>query len=181
MLIRDRHVCTPKILILIGDLILSLCQSPTQLIPYFKVFVMNGCFNASAGVILFSGLSAKQRSNRSRNNSSSLISGSLKPLDADMRRVRRSRDGLLNARVLMVSCNRNHVSETSSMHLDASWKGQHVMLWGRCSGQVTALSLAARAPQRFIFGGHHDGNRHTFPVSLSCSTLLKLAISSKWM
>jgi hypothetical protein len=50
-------------------------------------------------------LSAKQRSSRSLNNSSSLISASLRPFDADMRRVRRSRDGLLNARVLMVSCN----------------------------------------------------------------------------
>jgi hypothetical protein len=71
---------------------------------HFNVFIMNGCLNASAGVILFSGLSAKQRSSRSLNNSSSLISASLRPFDADMRRVRRSRDGLLNARVLMVSC-----------------------------------------------------------------------------
>lgn len=85
-------------------------QSPTP-ISHFKAFMMNGCLSASAGVILFSGLSAKQRSSRSLNSSSSLISASLRPFDADMRRVRRSRDGLLNARVLMVSYNRYHVSE----------------------------------------------------------------------
>jgi len=77
-------------------------QTPTTT-SHFKVFIINGCLNASAGVILFSGLSAKQRSSRSLNNSSSLISASLRPFDADMRRVRRSRVGLLNARVLIMS------------------------------------------------------------------------------
>ncbi len=68
---------------------------------------MNGCFNASFGVILFSGLSAKQRSSRSINNVSSLVSMSFKLLAADMRRVRRSRVGFENASVLTVSYVRN--------------------------------------------------------------------------
>ncbi len=68
---------------------------------------MNGCFNASFGVILFSGLSAKQRSSRSINNASSLVSMSLNPLAADMRRARRSRVGFENASVLIESYVRN--------------------------------------------------------------------------
>ena|SRR6266536_1520022 len=65
---------------------------------------MKGCFNASAGVHLFSGLSAKHLSSKSANRDNSFVSASVRPFDADMRRVRRSRDGLAKARVLMVSC-----------------------------------------------------------------------------
>jgi hypothetical protein len=52
-------------------------------------------------------LSAKQRSSRSINNASSLVSMSLNPLAADMRRARRSRVGFENASVLIESYVRN--------------------------------------------------------------------------
>jgi hypothetical protein len=71
---------------------------------YLRCLKMNGCFNASLGVIRFSGLSAKHRSSRSVNKANSLVSISLRPFAADKRRDRMSRDGLEKARVLMVSC-----------------------------------------------------------------------------
>lgn len=78
----------------------------SDLTSHLIIFVIKGCFNASAGVIRFSGLSARQRSSRSTNRFNSFVSTSVRPFDADMRRVRRSRDGLTNARVLIVSYNR---------------------------------------------------------------------------
>lgn len=64
---------------------------------------MNGCFSASRGVILFSGLSAKHRSNKSMKRFNSFVSTSVNPFDADIRRVRRSRDALRPFKVLMIS------------------------------------------------------------------------------
>jgi hypothetical protein len=70
---------------------------------YLICLNMNGCFSASLGVMRFSGLSAKQRSRRSVNKASSLVSISFRPFAADMRRVRISRDGFENDSVLIVS------------------------------------------------------------------------------
>ena len=64
--------------------------------------VKKGCFSASEGVILLSGLSVKQRSSRSMKWLSSLDSASVMPPDAAKRRVRRSRVGLTIARVRIV-------------------------------------------------------------------------------
>ena len=66
--------------------------------------VKNGCFNASDGVILLSGLSVKHLSRRSMKWFRSLDSTSFIPPDAAKRRVRRSRVGLTTARVLTVVC-----------------------------------------------------------------------------
>lgn len=80
--------------------------SPTSE-SHLRFLAMNGCFNASFGVIRFSGLSAKQRSSRSVNKANSLVSMSFRPFAADMRRVRISRVGFEKARVLIVSCREN--------------------------------------------------------------------------
>ena len=64
--------------------------------------VKKGCFSASDGVILLSGLSVKQRSRRSMKWLSSLDSASVMPPDAAKRRVRRSRVGLTMAKVRSV-------------------------------------------------------------------------------
>ena len=72
---------------------------------------INGCFKASCGVHLFSGLSARHRSSRSANKFSSFVSTSVKPLVADIRRVRRSREGLAKAKVFMTSYESKAVSE----------------------------------------------------------------------
>lgn len=63
-----------------------------------------GCFSASAGVILLSGLRARQRSNKSWNRLRCLASTSSMPLDAAMRRVRRSRVGFTTFRILILVC-----------------------------------------------------------------------------
>src|SRR5437763_16629345 len=70
----------------------------------FTLVVKNGCFNASTGEILLSGFRARQRSRRSMKRFSSLVSESLMPLEAAMRRVRRSRVGLTTGRILVVCC-----------------------------------------------------------------------------
>lgn len=69
-----------------------------------SLVVKNGCFNASDGVILLSGLSVKHLSRRSTKWFRSLDSTSFIPPDAAKRRVRRSRVGLTTARVLTVVC-----------------------------------------------------------------------------
>jgi hypothetical protein len=71
---------------------------------HLTVLRINGWRKASAGVHLFSGLSARQRSNRSANRFNSFISDSFKSFDADWSRVRRSREGLLKERVFTISC-----------------------------------------------------------------------------
>jgi hypothetical protein len=64
---------------------------------------IKGCRRASAGVHLFSGLSARQRSNKSANRFKSFISDSLRSFEADRSRVRRSREGLLKEIVFTIS------------------------------------------------------------------------------
>ena len=76
---------------------------------YLVALVINGCLSASCGVHLFSGLSARQRSNKSAKSASSFVSASVKPLLADIRRVRRSREGFVNESVLITSYT-NHLS-----------------------------------------------------------------------
>lgn len=73
--------------------------------------VKKGCFSASAGLILFSGLSVKQCSSRSTKWFRSLVSASFIPADAAKRRVRRSRVGLTTGRTLAVVCVRMLVSD----------------------------------------------------------------------
>jgi hypothetical protein len=62
--------------------------------------VKKGCLSASAGLILLSGFSARQWSNKSMNWFSSRPSASFIPADAAVRRVRRSRVGLIMGKVL---------------------------------------------------------------------------------
>lgn len=78
-------------------------SSSCPVIFYLASLVMKGCFNASAGVIRFSGFSARQRSNKSVNRLSSLTSASVMPFEVEKRRVRRSRLGLTNDKILTVS------------------------------------------------------------------------------
>ena len=65
--------------------------------------MMNGCFNASLAVHLFSGLRFKQRSKRSRKRLSSLLSESLMPFVFAPSLVRRSRVGLAKGRMRTTS------------------------------------------------------------------------------
>lgn len=93
--------------------------APSANIPYFPIREMNGCFNASWGVHRFSGLSMRQRSSKSAKRASSLVSASVKPLLADIRRVRRSRDWYVNASVLIIS----YTNESSVKRSLARWSG----------------------------------------------------------
>ena len=124
---------------------------------YRPVFTKKGCFNASAGVHLFSGFNVRQRSNRSINKASSLFSASVSPFETDMRRVLRSREGFANVKVLTISCN--------IWKLEVFLVPGHVVPKLVVCGLKTEMEVIAR----------------TFPVNLSCSTLLKFANSSKWM
>lgn len=81
-----------------------LAHAPSIRAYYLTLWLKKGCLRASDGVMRLSGLRARHRSSKSIKWLSSLVSESVMPLDAAMRRVRRSRVGLTTGRVLTDVC-----------------------------------------------------------------------------
>lgn len=94
---------TTWLLLLIPEPLDSPLSISIDITLYFAILDMKGCRRASCGVHLFSGLRARQRSNKSAKRLSSFVSPSLNLLVEESSRVRRSRVGCLNANILTVS------------------------------------------------------------------------------
>ena len=119
---------------------------------------MNGCFNASTGVHLFSGFKLRHRSNRSTKRFSSLLStSSIVPFALASNLVLRSRVGLVRLRIRVMSYNSTIISAIMPK-------------FNKQTKTAPPLHRKART--------NHE--LPTLPDSRSFSRLRKFSKSSKW-